>query len=73
MSNETKVSEIFLQNEDIPKLSEEEKNKCEGKLTTNECAPALKVFADRKSPGNYELTAEFYRFFWPLVGKDLVN
>ena len=64
---------IFLKNKDIPTLNNEERDICEGELTVNECYRALESFENNKSPGNDGLTAEFYRCFWPLLGKQLVN
>lgn len=58
---------------DIPKLSEESKESCEGKLTISECFEVLKTLENNKTPGNDGLTAEFYKVFWPLVGKILVD
>ncbi|RUA07179.1 MAG: hypothetical protein DSY43_00385 [Gammaproteobacteria bacterium] len=57
----------------IPKLSEEMKRSCEGELSVNECLETLKTFSDNKSPGNDGISAEFYKTFWPLVGKILVE
>ena len=37
---------------DIPKLSEENMNLCEGKVTRNECFEVLKEMKFNKSPGN---------------------
>ena len=52
------IDQIFLRNDDIPKLSEIDKEICEGELTMNECLQALKPFDCNKSPGNDGLTAE---------------
>ena len=64
---------LFLRNINIPKLDEQERNICEGKLTVNECYEALKSFSDGKSPGNDGLTVEFYKCFWSVVGTNLTN
>ena len=37
------------------------------------CLATLNTFGKNKSPGNDELTAEFYTYFWPEIGKHLVN
>ena len=67
------VTTNFLKNQDIPKLDEEEKEKCEGKLTFNECFRSLLTFQIGKAPGNDGLTVEFYKSFWPLVGHLVVD
>ena len=67
------TEQVFLQSQGIPQLNEEERNSCEGILTINECYQALKSFADGKSPGNDGLTTEFYRWFWPIVGRNVTD
>lgn len=54
-------------------MSDEEKDLCEGLLTTEECQKVLKSFKQDKSPGNDGLTVEFYKQFWSLFGKLMVN
>jgi len=66
------VKNKFLQTKS-PTLSKDERNECEGKLSISECYKALKTFQDGKSPGNDGLTAEFYKQFWPLVAKMIVD
>jgi hypothetical protein len=63
----------FLGNNSIPKLTEDEKTSLEGLLTEDECLSTLGTFKINKSPGNDGLTTEFYRQFWPQVGKYLVE
>ena len=58
---------------DIPKLSDESKNLCEGKVTKNECYEVLKEMKFNKSPGNDGFTTEFYNTFWPALGDTLVE
>ena len=57
----------------IPKLAENLRNICEGKLGYGECYNVLKTFQKNKSPGNDGLTVEFYTAFWPLIGTLLVD
>ena len=40
----------------------------EGPLTNSVCNVVLKTFKSNKAPGNDGLTADFYKFFWPLIG-----
>ena len=48
----------------IQKLSDDEKSKCNEKITGSECVNALKHFKNNKSPGCDGFSAEFYKFFW---------
>ena len=57
----------------IPKLTEDLRSDCEGKLGYSECYNVLQSFQNNKSPGNEGLTAEFYLAFWPLIGRLLVD
>lgn len=63
----------FLGNPDIPKLSQSDAQVCEGKLTISECFKSLQLFQNNKSPGNDGLTVEFYKAFWQVVGKIMVD
>ena len=63
----------FLKNPDIPKLSQLDAQVCEGKLTISECFKSLQLFQNNKSPGNDGLTVEFYKAFWQVVGKIMVD
>ena len=57
----------FLNNLNIPKLSEEQKISCEGKITSEECFRLLDTFQTNKSPGNDGIPIEFYKKFLPLI------
>ena len=54
----------YLANISLPKLTDEEKLSCEGKLTKNECWIALSSMGNNKSPGNDGLSKEFYICFF---------
>ena len=56
-----------------PKLSEDEKSLCEGKLTLNECWSALSSMKNGKSPGNDGFTKEFYVAFFGELGPILLK
>ena len=66
-------AESFLHTPSINKLSEEDKLSCENVVTLNECASVLDSFQLNKSPGNDGLPIEFYKVFWSLVGKYVVD
>ena len=53
----------YLHSLNIPKLSEAERNSCEGLLTKKECLEVLSEMKNGKSPGNDGLTMEFYMCF----------
>ena len=73
MNSDGVVAARFLHNPSIPKLDEDKKEKCEGRLTYNECHLSLLTFQTGKAPGNDGLTAEFYKAFWPLLGNLVVD
>ena len=60
-------------NQQLPKLSSKQCNGIEGKLTLNECWEALKSMGIGRSPGEDGFTVEFYKCFFEIVGKDLLN
>ena len=70
--NEEKA-DIFLKSNNLPKLTDEDKQSCEGLLTKEECRKALKDMAPNKTPGNDGLPAEFYTKFWDSVGNIVVT
>ena len=63
----------LLDNIKTPKLNQEEKTICDGVLTIEECYGTLKTFNANKTPGNDGLSVEFYKQFWYLVGKPMVQ
>ena len=66
-------SSSFFVNPTIPKLSDDLKKICEGKVTNEEATEALKTFKENKVPGNDGLPFEFYKTFWHLLGESLRN
>ena len=69
----TQTAKSFLSNLDIPRLTEEQKLSCEGKITPEECAAVLENFQNNKSPGNDGIAVEFYKKFWSLLSESFVN
>ena len=55
------------------KLTEEDKESCEGLITDSECIIAIKSMNNNKSPGTDGITCEFYKLFWNDVGKYLIS
>ena len=64
---------LFLNNSEIPKLTDNEARICDGKLTVDECYKSLQLFESNKSPGNDGLTVEFYGGFWNILGNLMVD
>ena len=58
------MNQCSLLNLNIPKLSAEDKNKCDDVLTMDECTSALKELPNNKSPGSDGFTSDFYKLFW---------
>ena len=57
----------FLDTLNIPRLTEEQKNMCEGKILPVECEVMLASFQSNKAPGNNSNSAKFHRKFWHLL------
>ena len=72
-ANSVTISAFIKDSNQIPKLSENLRNICEGKLGYGEFYNVLNTFQKNKSPGNDGLTVEFYIAFWPLIGSLLVD
>jgi len=63
----------FVQELHLPKLSDEERHELEGLLTYDECKQVLETFQNDKSPGEDGFTVEFYKFFFELLGHNLIE
>ena len=63
----------FLNNPHITKLSDDDRNMCEGELSYDECYKVLCKMKIGKSPGNDGLSVIFYKTFWADFGVYLVN
>ena len=63
----------YLHTVNIPKLTESEKDSCEGRLTKKEIWEALNSMANNKSPGNDGLSKEFYVCFFNEIHTCLLN
>ena len=55
----------------LPKLSEDSAEKLDGALSLKELNSALMGMENGRAPGIDGLPVEFYKCFWPVVGKDL--
>ena len=63
----------FIKDIEIPKLANDGKNELEGLFTLEEGKKMLETCEDNKSQGEDGFTAEFYRYFFDLLGTDLIN
>ena len=63
----------FFNLENITPLNEDERLSCEGQITSEECYNALKDFKGGKTSGTDGFPAEFYRFFWPEISKEMTE
>ncbi|CAM2119723.1 unnamed protein product [Caretta caretta] len=59
--------------EELPMVSASDRDWLELPLTLAEFSEALRHMPTNKSPGMDELTVEFYRMFWDILGPDLVT
>jgi hypothetical protein len=57
------VDQFFINDNNIPKLDEEDRELCEGKISEGECVEVMKTFKNEKSPGTDGLPIEFYKIF----------
>ena len=63
----------YLSDVNMPELSEEDKEICNGKVTKDECYKTLLLMKTNKTPGNDGLTVEFYKRFWNELGYLMVE
>ena len=63
----------FLDKVNLPELSPERQNSCEGIISQQECEDALKKIKSNKSPGDDGIPIEFYKAFWNEIGSLLVD
>ena len=63
----------FLDRVNLPVLTQEKQNICEGIISKQEWEEARKTIKSNKSPGGDGLPIEFYRTFWSDTGSLLVD
>ena len=61
----------FLENINLPSLTNEQAFECDGIISETELLKALKSMKNDKSPGNDGITKEFYEFFWDDIKNSL--
>ena len=72
-ADNTRATEVFLNNLNIPSLTEHQRLSCEGKITSNECAEALETFKLNKALGNDRIPVQFYNTFWSLISEPFIR
>ena len=72
-ADNTRATEFFLNNLNIPGLTEQQRLSFEGKIILNECAKALETFQLNKAPGNDGIPIEFYKTFWSLISEPFIR
>ena len=71
VDDEAKVA--YIQETPLPRLSNEDKDKCEGDVDLEECTYALGKMARNKSPGVSGFSPEFLLHFWSDIGPLIVQ
>ncbi len=66
-------SSNFVIPESLPKLINEEREKCEGLIEKSECEKSLLLMKKGRRPGNDGLCAEVYAAFWDILAKPLID
>ena len=63
-SQEITGENLFFQQNNQCKISDDERKRCEGLLTAGECLESLKTMESNKTPGTDGIPAEVYKIFW---------
>ena len=71
----TSLFQSFTENlrTELPRLSGDQKDLLEGKLTLEECRRAMMCLRRGKSPGEDGFSVEFYQFFFELLGQEFLD
>ena len=67
VQNEPDNIDYFTEDNNIPKLSNDERKSTDEVISITEFGNALKNLPNNKSPGNDGFTTNFYKFFWPDI------
>ena len=73
LEDENIVGKFFMLDNNIPILSNELKELCEGIITKEECTESIKAMENFKSPGTDGLPIEFYKIMWHEVSDLLIE
>ena len=67
--NSETLTDSYMRDLHLPKLTLDQRDRCDEKLSVGECFNTLKTFKKNKTSGNDGLKVEFYLVFWPIVGQ----
>ena len=67
-NNDVNFEEIIPEQESIPKLTKEQCNSLEGKISQDKVLSPSKRMKNGTSPGSDGFTVEFLKFFWNDIG-----
>ena len=67
------INEYLSKITNLPTLSHDSQEQCEGKITSSECQKAIKLMNNNKAPGSDGLTIEFYKTFWTDMSDTLID
>ena len=73
INQEMKLLKMSRLADDTPKLSDEEVQTMEGKITYEKAGAVLKNMKNNKSPGSDAYIVEFFKFFWKDLGHYLIR
>ena len=68
LPDDNDLFDSFVQNLDISKLDDTQRDELESEITLKECRDILRTFSSGKSPGDDGFTWEFYNYFFDLLG-----
>ena len=71
--NRNDISDYLQNLTDLKKLSDEERDSVEGKITFEEASRAIKCLKPNKAPGLDGIPSEFYIKFWDKIGNIIVK
>ena len=71
--NDANLDELFISNEKIKILTNEDRQICDAPISIKECGRALKLLKNNKSAGCDRFPAEFYKFFWNKINFFLIK
>ena len=71
--NENNECDEFCSYINIPKISADQQETCEGMITEQEASYALKAMRNNSAPGLDGLTTSFYKVFWSKIKTFIIN
>ena len=63
------INRRIIQDINVPKLEQADKDLCDQPITLEELSASLKELPNNKTPGTDGLTTDFYKFFWSKIKK----